>query len=154
MPSHSQRKSNETAATRGIVLAARQWRRLGAELARAHGLSEATFEPLIQLAHMEGPARQNALADAVGIEGPSLVRLVDQLEAAGLLTRAEDPSDRRAKILSLTEVGHAKVTEIESDLERLRAETFVALPDSDLDAVARVFDAIRDAAPPGRKAVP
>jgi len=51
-----------------------------------------------------------------------VVRVVDLLVADGLITRAGDPGDRRAKILSLTDAGRARVEEIEAILTRLRAE--------------------------------
>lgn len=149
MVARSRRKAREMELTRGLVLAARQWRRLGGETAKRHGVSEAALYPLILLGRMGG-TRQNVLAEAVGIEGPSLVRLVDQLEQARLLRRMEDPSDRRAKILSLTAAGQAKVGEIEQELEALRAEVFVALSEQDLDAASRIFAAIEGApASPG-----
>ena len=66
--------------------------------------------------------RQGTLAEYVGIEGPSLVRLLDQLCAAGLARRDEDPHDRRAKTISLTAAGRAVTAKMEEDLRTLRAQ--------------------------------
>ena len=82
-------------------------------------------------------------SSAVGIEGPSLVRLLDQLGAAGLVVRQEDPTDRRAKVLSLTPAGRAVVATMETALERLREEIFAAVSDADLEASLRVFRAVQ-----------
>ena len=90
------------AVTHAILTTGRHWRRAANGVAEAHGLSDATAHPLIIIGRMAEEPRQNALAEAVGIEGPSLVRLLDQLAAAGLVVRREDPSDRRAKVLGLT----------------------------------------------------
>lgn len=136
------RKARETVLTRSLVLAGRQWRRLAAMAAKDHGISEATLYPLVLLGRMDGATRQNVLAEAVGIEGPSLVRLIDQLERAALLRREEDPSDRRAKILSLTAAGRAKVGEIEADLEALRTMVFAGLSTAELDSASRVLDVV------------
>lgn len=48
------------------------------------------------------------LAHAVGIEGPTLTRHVDGLEAAGLVARRRDPNDRRAVQVELTKAGRAQ----------------------------------------------
>lgn len=130
--------------THALLLAGRQWRRLANATTEAHGVSEAKALPLVLIGRLGGEPRQNALAEAVGIEGPSLVRLLDQLEAAGLVIRKEDPTDRRAKVLSLTEAGRSVVARIEADLDRLRKTVFATVSASDLEASLRVFQAIQD----------
>jgi MarR family transcriptional regulator for hemolysin len=50
---------------------------------------------------------QQEIARAVGIEGPTLTRHLDGMEAARLVTRSRDPADRRAMRVELTEVGEA-----------------------------------------------
>ncbi len=83
----------------------------------------------------EHPSQQQ-LAREVGIEGPTLTRHLDQLEAAGLVRRAPHPDDRRAVRVEPTEAGlalHARMLEVviafnrrltaglaQDDLERLR----------------------------------
>ncbi|MDB5377899.1 MAG: transcriptional regulator, MarR family [Rubritepida sp.] len=82
-----------------LLQASRRWRRLAEEAMTAHGLSEARAAPLIWVGRLGGGVRQVTLAAHIGIEGPSLVRLLDQLEGAGLLERRDDPEDRRAKTI-------------------------------------------------------
>lgn len=129
--------------THSLLLSGRQWRRLANATTEAHGVSEAKALPLVLIGRLGGEPRQNALAEAVGIEGPSLVRLLDQLEAAGLVLRREDPTDRRAKVLSLTETGRSVVARIEADLDRLRKAVFAGVSASDLEASLRVLQAIQ-----------
>jgi MarR family transcriptional regulator for hemolysin len=50
---------------------------------------------------------QHDLAGAVGIEGPTLTRHLDGLEQLGLVHRSQDPENRRAVLVELTEEGHA-----------------------------------------------
>ena len=60
-------------------------------------------------------ASQQQLARAVGIEGPTLTRHLDQLEAAGLVRRVPHPEDRRAVRVEPTEAGlalHAHMLEV------------------------------------------
>lgn len=132
------------AYTHTLLLSGRQWRRLANATTEAYGISEAKALPLVLIARMGGEPRQNTLADAIGIEGPSLVRLLDQLEKAGLVARREDPTDRRAKVLTLTPAGQTIVTRIEADLERLRNAAFAEVSAADLEAGLRVFQALQD----------
>lgn len=135
--------------THALLLAGRQWRRLANSSTETHGISEAQALPLVLIGRMESDPRQTALAEALGIEGPSLVRLLDQLEAAGLVVRKEDPTDRRAKVLSLTPAGGSVVQMIEADLTRLREVVFAGISAAELEAAMRVFRAVHEF---GRKA--
>ncbi|MDP4006761.1 MarR family winged helix-turn-helix transcriptional regulator [Methylobacterium sp. NEAU K] len=132
------------AYTHTLLLAGRQWRRLADEAAKVHGISEAKALPLVLIGRMGDEPRQNALAEALGIEGPSLVRLLDQLSAAGLVLRREDATDRRAKVLTLTPAGRAVVSRIEGDLDQLRETVFAKVGAADLEAGLRVFQAVQD----------
>jgi MarR family transcriptional regulator for hemolysin len=84
--------------------------------------------------------RQGALADEIGIEGPSLVRLIDLLQSEGLVERREDPTDRRAKTLHLTPNGEAKAEEIHRVLRRVRADLLKDISPEDL---AVTFDVLQ-----------
>ncbi|MCK1479141.1 MarR family transcriptional regulator [Bradyrhizobium sp. 197] len=99
----------------------RIWRRESDQALSDHGLSYATAIPLLVLSRQGANVRQGVLADELGIEGPSLVRLIDLLQAEGLVERREDPTDRRAKTLHLTKAGDAKVEETNRILRRVRA---------------------------------
>src|ERR1700734_1634449 len=70
---------------------------------RAHlpGMTLGRCSVLIQLAQHERP-NQAALARILDIRPITLVRLLDQLEAAGFVERIPDPDDRRAHVLALT----------------------------------------------------
>jgi MarR family transcriptional regulator, transcriptional regulator for hemolysin len=48
---------------------------------------------------------QRELAEAVGIEGPTLTHHLNRMEAAGLVTRTRDPENRRVHHVALTDVG-------------------------------------------------
>jgi MarR family transcriptional regulator, transcriptional regulator for hemolysin len=82
---------------------ARLWRsRYDRELSvQIPGLTCARCAVLIHLAQHEG-ANQAELAKILDIRPITLVRLLDRLEAAGLVARMPDPHDRRAHVLTLT----------------------------------------------------
>lgn len=106
------------------------------------GLSHAMAWPLLFIGRMGDGLRQGTLAEAMSIEGPSLVRSLDQLVEAGFVVRREDPVDRRAKTLHLTPAGQRACGEIEAVLHDLRASLYQGLPDADIAACLRVFDAL------------
>ena len=89
----------------GMVVAARHWRRICHCALTSYGISEACAAPLLMIVRLGDGVHQVAVAQAAGLESPSLVRLLDQLCKAGLVCRSEDPLDRRAKALSLTAEG-------------------------------------------------
>jgi len=51
------------------------------------------------------PAAQRELAEAVGVEGPTLTHHLNRMEAAGLVTRTRDPANRRVHRVETTEAG-------------------------------------------------
>jgi DNA-binding MarR family transcriptional regulator len=67
-------------------------------------LERSSYGILCQLAD-EGPQRLGALATAFGLDPSTITRQVQALESLGLAERTTDPTDRRASILDLTEVG-------------------------------------------------
>lgn len=68
------------------------------------GLRMVTFSALSVIAEKPGLSQAH-LADALSIERPNLVVLVDELEQAGLIARDRQASDRRAYALTLTKEG-------------------------------------------------
>lgn len=129
-----------------LVIASRQWRRTSHSVIAAYNVSEACATPLLIAARLDAPVRQVALAEMTGIEGPSLVRLLDQLCTANLVRRDEDPDDRRAKMISLTEEGRAVTAKIEKELIGLRADVLDGITQQELDAALKVLDAFHRAA--------
>lgn len=134
------------AFTGQLMLSGRQWRQISQAAVTAHGISAAAAAPLLFIRRLGGGVRQVTLADYVGVEGATLVRLVDQLCAADLVRREVDPSDRRANVLSLTEAGERMAERIEVELKQLRAEVFAEVSEADMAAALRVLDALSRAA--------
>jgi MarR family transcriptional regulator, transcriptional regulator for hemolysin len=123
----------------------RAWRAATDTAFAEFGLSYATGMALIYVHRLGGQMRQGELARCMAIEGPSLVRLLDQLANAGLVRRRDDPSDRRAKHLELTELGRAEVERVERRLNIVRDRLLSEVNDADLSATLRVLELIADA---------
>jgi MarR family transcriptional regulator for hemolysin len=122
-----------------LLLLSRFLRREIDVLLEPDGLSEATTLPIRYLAREGRPMRQNELADAMGVEGPTLVRILDQLAIAGYVERVEDHKDRRAKLIHLTAQGNAFHDRLRIKLGQVRDELFARASEDDVRAALRVF---------------
>ena len=90
----------------------------------------------------EAHASQQALARAVGIEGPTLTRHLDQLEEAGLVRRVPQAGDRRAVRVEPTEAGlalHGRMLEVVIAFNR---RLTAGLATADLDTLRRTLEAL------------
>jgi MarR family transcriptional regulator, transcriptional regulator for hemolysin len=114
----------------------RRWRKVLDTEIQASGLTDATWRPLLHLSNLGDATRQKDLASSLGIEGPSIVRLLDTLLAKGLIHRAEDVSDRRAKLLSLTAEGHLLVERIQRTVSALEDDLLGSFSDHEISRVA------------------
>jgi MarR family transcriptional regulator for hemolysin len=106
------------------------------------GLSLSHAWPVALIAEQAG-MRQRELAERLDVEGPTLVRLLDQLGAMGLVVRRPDPDDQRAKTLHLTPAGEALAGRTSRLLERIRSDLLADVADDDLASCLRVFDTLR-----------
>lgn len=135
-------KSDETEAfAQALATVARRWKqRLDA---RFHdlGLTQARWGVLLELSRSE-ETTQIELARALGIEGPTLVRLLDGLQGAGLIERRPSEEDRRAKKLRLTAAAMPLIDEMKTISVAYRAELFEGVEVDDLRIANRVLDQI------------
>jgi DNA-binding MarR family transcriptional regulator len=115
-------------------LCARATRRLAkAErpLLEKHGLSMWQYIVLTALARE--PARsQLELSRAIDYDKTRLIALLDELEAAGLITRRPDPDDRRARLVSLTPGGIRRHAAVRRAIRKMEEGVL-----ADLDPTAR-----------------
>ena len=72
--------------------------------AKSTGLSMPQFSVLMQL-HYRGACGMSRISEGYDITPAAASQLVDKLVQSGLIQRVEDPNDRRAKLLNLTDKG-------------------------------------------------
>lgn len=87
---------------------------------------------LIFLGNNEG-LRQAQLAHIVSCDPMTLVGILDRLEAAGLVIRARDEADRRAKCVYLEPRGKMLVPRIEAIVNALCERSEIGLGDQQLE---------------------
>lgn len=125
--------------THTLIHVARAYKAAADQVAADFELSHASAWPVLMISRLGDGVRPGAVADAVGIEAPSLVRIIDQLVGAGLVLRQDDPSDRRAKTLSLTAQGRRIAERLEQALAPFRRALFADMAQADVEACLRVL---------------
>jgi MarR family transcriptional regulator for hemolysin len=120
----------------------RLWRTRIDERLGPLGLTQAKWLILLHLSQAGGAMPQKDLAESVGVEGPTVVRVLDGLERNGLIERRGREADRRAKTVHLT----AQATKIQEDILRIvggmREEILAGVSDEDLAVCQRVLGKI------------
>ena len=125
-----------------IARAGRQWRRAVDRRLQPFGLTEAMWLPLIHLARAPVPMRQKDLAASLVLDGSTVVRLLDSLEAAGLIERREESGDRRAKSITVTGRGLSIIDQVEAASREVRNATLVGLSRDEIEVATRVLELV------------
>lgn len=121
---------------------ARTWRTKLDERLSPLGLTQARWLVLIHLSRMDGEALQKELACVVGVEGPTLVRVLDGLERMGLVQRVGVEGDRRARRVCLTPKADSVISEIMRIGIKLRGEALAGISDAELESFFHVLETI------------
>jgi DNA-binding MarR family transcriptional regulator len=69
------------------------------------GLLLADNEALLNLAHEDQPLRMSMIAERLILSKGGTTKVIDRLEARGLVARSQDPTDRRALVVEITPEG-------------------------------------------------
>jgi DNA-binding MarR family transcriptional regulator len=107
-------------------------------LAAGHDEMRAPYGFVIR-ALAAGGLRLTELAERLGVTKQAALKVVDEMEAHGLVERTPAPGDRRAKLLRLTARGEAVRRRALEASERMEAELREDLGDADVDAARRVL---------------
>jgi DNA-binding MarR family transcriptional regulator len=81
-----------------------------------------------------GDLTQSELAERCALDKTTMVVTLDELERAGLAERRVPASDRRARIVVVTEAGQQLVAEAQRIIDRIHADVLAALPDAERTA--------------------
>ncbi|MFF0018858.1 MarR family winged helix-turn-helix transcriptional regulator [Streptomyces sp. NPDC005374] len=111
---------------------------LGRALEAECGISHLVFEVLLILGRAGAPGlSMRAIAQEQVLTTGGATRLVDRMETAGLVTRADSPDDRRGKLVRLTALGEeTAVRAARVHLENIRRHFVEPLPAADRERFA------------------
>lgn len=126
-----------------LHLVAHAWRNELSRRLRPQGFSHSSWLLLIHLSRNDGCTHRE-LAQHMGIEAATLVRLVDHMEQEDLLKRCASEIDRRVKHLRLTAAGKKAVERIRSSAADLRKEILAGSSKEDIGIALDVLQNIRN----------
>ena len=126
-----------------MVTLTRQWRRFVEEQLAANGLTDATWTPLLHLRAWGDGVTQKELAERVGLDGSSLVRLLDILEGKGWVERRADAADRRSKRIFLTTEGNQAVDNIRATMLEAERSLLQDLDEAEVEAMLGSVNKVR-----------
>jgi len=122
--------------------------------ARAHGMTRAQWGILIWLERQPGLS-QKELAEILEVEPITVARLIDRLEARGMVERRPDPKDRRIWRLHVCPPAYSVLREIDRQREQMRTLVTGGLDEATIDTMTEALitmkmTLIHEAHPPRR----
>ncbi|HWI28390.1 MAG TPA: MarR family transcriptional regulator [Stellaceae bacterium] len=121
---------------------ARLMRKRYEQRARPLGLTRAQWQSLAHLQRREG-INQSGLAELLELEPISVARLVDRMEESGLVERRDDPADRRAHRLFLTERARPLLDACRALGETVYDEAFAGIADEQREHLIDLLVCVR-----------
>ena len=111
-----------------------------------HDLTLGDYQVFVYLSEApDHSMRMCDLADLLQLSPSGLTRRLDGLVKAGFVTREASTDDRRVMLATLTPAGYAAVAAAAPDhVASVRHHIFDHLDDSQVDAMASIFQAIKD----------
>ncbi|GKX54730.1 transcriptional regulator SlyA [Leminorella grimontii] len=122
-----------------IARLVRSWRSIIDLQLKPLGLTQTHWVTLYYLNGLPPNQSQIQLAKAIGIEQPSLVRTLDQLEGMGYVKREPCPCDRRAKQINLTEEAKPILEQVNSVVDGVRKGIERDIPKEQLALFAEII---------------
>ena len=92
-----------------------------------HGVTPVQYAALHTVGGSPG-IDQRTLARTIGFDTSTIAGVIDRLESRGLMLRNASPQDRRVRLLSLTDEGHALLDVIEPAMLRAQERMLEPLP--------------------------
>jgi MarR family transcriptional regulator, transcriptional regulator for hemolysin len=100
----------------------RSWRQAVDRRLKYLGVSQASWMTIAIAAKARSPLSQSELADKLGVEGATMVAMIDRLVRAGLANREASTTDRRVKRVVLTAAGLKIYEKVRAEAIALRKE--------------------------------
>jgi MarR family transcriptional regulator for hemolysin len=121
---------------------ARQWRLLIDRRLKDLGVSQAGWMTITMAAKAKEPLSQSELAGAVGVEGATMVAMLDRLSKAGLIERVPSATDRRVKRVTVTPAGMDLYLQVKKEANAVRKELLAGVDPAALQAATELLEAL------------
>lgn len=96
------------------------------------------------LASYEEGIHQKELVESMKINPSSVSELISKLEGEGYVTRTVDPQDKRATLITLTEVGRARAYELEDERNERFSTLFAGLSEEEKEQLVNLLEKFND----------
>jgi DNA-binding MarR family transcriptional regulator len=99
---------------------------------------------LLRAVATHGPMRASELAAWQGVDKSTITPQVRRLEERGLVARQNDPDDKRAALLTVTDAGRKQLQDVDEQGARLFGQALEDWADGDREAVAALMQRLAD----------
>lgn len=123
--------------------AARSWRQAMDRRLKAMGLSYAGWIALNMAAKARPPLSQSELAERLGVEGATMVAMIDRLVKSGLVLRQSSQIDRRVNHIVVSEAGMRLAETASTEATSVRRDLLGPIDAKKLAFAAEVLDMLR-----------
>ena len=125
--------------SQGLTFVARRWRNVMNDDLYEVGQSHVRWGTLYWISVFGDRVNQTQLAERMGIEQPTLGRVLRELEADGLIARRTPSGDRRARVISLTPASKPLMQKINRIQNTVRASLLKGIEPAELAGCLAVF---------------
>jgi MarR family transcriptional regulator for hemolysin len=122
----------------------RAWRQAVDRRLKYLGVSQASWMTIAYAAKARSPLSQSELADKLGVEGATMVAMIDRLVNAGLVTREASTTDRRVKRVVLTPAGSKIYDRVKAEAAALRKELLTDTDPKKLLIATELLESLRE----------
>jgi len=129
-----------------LHLTAHHWRLAVDRRLKELGMSQASWVAVSAIAGNEKPLSQKELARQLGVEGATLVPLINRLVEQNLVQRILTPEDKRVRLLVATEQGQALYQKVKVVADELRQEVLAAISEEEQAVTRNVLTRLLKAA--------
>jgi MarR family transcriptional regulator for hemolysin len=120
----------------------RAWRQALDRRLKYLGVSQASWMTIAVAAKARLPLSQSELADSLGVEGATMVAMVDRLVKAGFVIREPSTTDRRVKRIVLTQSGNLLYDKVRAEAAAFRKELLANVDPKKLLAATELLEGL------------
>jgi DNA-binding MarR family transcriptional regulator len=137
-------RSTGHAAALALLRTVDELRRRHDHIVAGRGISMEQYNVLRILRGAAGtPMPVLEIASRLLERNPGITRLLDKLDAKGLIERDRCENDRRQVLSAITRPGQTLLAALDGPVEQLTRESFGSLPESELNKLIDILDHIR-----------
>src|SRR5215472_6721324 len=112
-----------------------------------HGVT-AQQAALVLVTHLQEGCGVSHLAETLGTDAAGITRLVDRLEAKGVLQRGDSPIDRRLVLVKVTPGGERLTPDLKAAFERAHERLLEGIEPADIQQLHTLVAGLRETLAP------